>query len=145
MIITSYISWGLINLKILNYSKNIAKHFKLNLKYIKFKINENLTQIYPALPILGWTWTYQEFTNFHCYLFSIGRVNPELYALGAGTWKLEGIKVGSYLNPLEQEEWMQNYVNVLCINSWQVYDKQLSLFSMMSMPLKYYFVHNYNI
>lgn len=82
--------------------------------------------MYPALPILGWTWTYQEFTNFHCYLFSIGRVNPELYSLGAGTWKLEGMKVGNYLNQLEPEEWMQNYVNVLCINSWQVYDKQLS-------------------
>ncbi|XP_023541944.1 GPI ethanolamine phosphate transferase 3 [Cucurbita pepo subsp. pepo] len=51
---------------------------------------------------------------------SIGRVNPELYALGAGTWKLEGMKVGNYINSREQEEWMQNYVNVLCINSWQV-------------------------
>lgn len=65
--------------------------------------------------------------NFHCYLFSIGRVNPELYALGAdaGSWKFDGMKVGNYPNQSEQG-WMQNYVNVLCINSWQVYDEQPS-------------------
>ncbi|XP_038894123.1 GPI ethanolamine phosphate transferase 3 isoform X2 [Benincasa hispida] len=50
---------------------------------------------------------------------SIGRVNPELYALGAGSWKFYGMKVENYLNQSEQG-WMQNYVNVLCINSWQV-------------------------
>ncbi|KAA0054076.1 GPI ethanolamine phosphate transferase 3 isoform X1 [Cucumis melo var. makuwa] len=49
---------------------------------------------------------------------SIGRVNPELYALGAGSMKFDGMKVGSYLN--QSGGWMQNYVNALCINSWQV-------------------------
>ncbi|KAK9103043.1 hypothetical protein Sjap_020297 [Stephania japonica] len=50
---------------------------------------------------------------------SIGRVNPWLYALSAGSWNQPrsgaGQKKGLYL-----EEWMQNYANVLCINSWQV-------------------------
>ncbi|KAJ4722696.1 GPI ethanolamine phosphate transferase 3 [Melia azedarach] len=50
---------------------------------------------------------------------SIGRVSPELYALGAGTWNLESANVGHWPNQKE-EEWMRNYCNVLCINSWQV-------------------------
>lgn len=50
---------------------------------------------------------------------SIGRVSPELYALGAGTWNLENNIEGNCPNQKE-EEWMQNYCNVLCINSWQV-------------------------
>ncbi|KAH9726383.1 GPI ethanolamine phosphate transferase 3 [Citrus sinensis] len=52
-------------------------------------------------------------------LFSIGRVSPELYALGPGTWNLENNIEGNCPNQKE-EEWMQNYCNVLCINSWQV-------------------------
>lgn len=51
---------------------------------------------------------------------SIGRVNPELYALGAGTWNLDGINERDSSNLSELEEWLLNYVNVLCINSWQV-------------------------
>ncbi|CAL5354302.1 hypothetical protein CsSME_00042545 [Camellia sinensis var. sinensis] len=51
---------------------------------------------------------------------SIGRVNPELYALASGTWNFESSKEGIYQNQSNTEEWMQNYVNVLCINSWQV-------------------------
>ncbi|CAL5430115.1 unnamed protein product [Camellia sinensis] len=50
----------------------------------------------------------------------IGRVNPELYALASGTWNFESSKEGIYQNQSNTEEWMQNYVNVLCINSWQV-------------------------
>ncbi|KAK9143069.1 hypothetical protein Syun_012469 [Stephania yunnanensis] len=51
---------------------------------------------------------------------SIGRVNPLLYALSAASWNqprsgAEGQKNWPYL-----EEWMQNYANALCINSWQV-------------------------
>lgn len=53
--------------------------------------------------------------------FSIGRVNPELYALGAGTWNLDGINARDSSNLSELEEWLLNYVNVLCINSWQVH------------------------
>ncbi|XP_043688979.1 GPI ethanolamine phosphate transferase 3 [Telopea speciosissima] len=48
---------------------------------------------------------------------SIGRVNPELYALSAGTWNQPTINATNWSN---LEEWMQTYVNVLCINSWQV-------------------------
>ncbi|KAF9685252.1 hypothetical protein SADUNF_Sadunf03G0035400 [Salix dunnii] len=51
---------------------------------------------------------------------SIGRVNPELYALGAGRWNLDGINAWDSSNLSELEEWLLNYVNVLCINSWQV-------------------------
>lgn len=50
------------------------------------------------------------------FLFlSIGRVNPELYALGAHGRDLEASKELS-----ESDIWMQNYANVLCVNSWQV-------------------------
>lgn len=51
--------------------------------------------------------------------FSIGRVNPELYALAAGTWNMEELKVDPEYD-LKSAEWLQNYVNVLCINAWQV-------------------------
>lgn len=54
-------------------------------------------------------------------LFSIGRVNPELYALGASKWNLEDTGAGDCKNQAKLQEWVQNYVNVLCINSWQVY------------------------
>ncbi|XP_052188828.1 uncharacterized protein LOC127799126 [Diospyros lotus] len=51
---------------------------------------------------------------------SIGRVNPELYALAAGTWNFKDSMCDACENQSETEVWMQNYVNVLCINSWQV-------------------------
>ncbi|MED6205700.1 hypothetical protein PIB30_020139 [Stylosanthes scabra] len=46
---------------------------------------------------------------------SIGQVNPELYALGAGSWNSDASQELS-----ESDIWMQNYANTLCINSWQV-------------------------
>ncbi|RAL47464.1 hypothetical protein DM860_011202 [Cuscuta australis] len=49
---------------------------------------------------------------------SIGQVNSELYALAAGTWDLENFGNGNSQEKLEK--WMQNYVNALCINAWQV-------------------------
>ncbi|KAF5177764.1 Gpi ethanolamine phosphate transferase [Thalictrum thalictroides] len=51
---------------------------------------------------------------------SIGRVNPELYALTAGTWNQPQTGVTSCKSQTSLEEWMQNYANVLCTNSWQV-------------------------
>ncbi|KAJ7980495.1 GPI ethanolamine phosphate transferase 3 [Quillaja saponaria] len=53
-------------------------------------------------------------------LGSIGRVNPELYALGSGSWNLEGSQIENDQKQSELEKWMENYVNVLCVNSWQV-------------------------
>lgn len=50
---------------------------------------------------------------------SIGRVNPELYALGADS-RMESTPVGSLESQSALEESMENYVNLLCINSWQV-------------------------
>ncbi|TXG69863.1 hypothetical protein EZV62_004798 [Acer yangbiense] len=58
---------------------------------------------------------------------SIGRVSPELYALGAGTWNLESTNGDNSQNHSKEEEWMQNYCNVLCINSWQLFDLSDSL------------------
>uniref|UniRef100_A0A2P2LDQ4 GPI ethanolamine phosphate transferase 3 isoform X1 n=1 Tax=Rhizophora mucronata TaxID=61149 RepID=A0A2P2LDQ4_RHIMU len=55
---------------------------------------------------------------------SIGRVNPELYALAAGTWNLESANVGNCNNQSKLEDWLQSYVDVLCINSWQVHGIQ---------------------
>lgn len=50
---------------------------------------------------------------------SVGRVNPELYAVAAGTWR----KFAGTTNVSSQsafEDWIKNYANILCINSWQV-------------------------
>ncbi|GAU16760.1 hypothetical protein TSUD_200030 [Trifolium subterraneum] len=46
---------------------------------------------------------------------SIGRINPELYALGAGSWKSD-----ASLKQPESDIWMKSYANALCINTWQV-------------------------
>lgn len=54
--------------------------------------------------------------SFH---FSIGRINPVLYALGPGTWNRESYNEGN-CQQTDKEAWMRNYVDALCINSWQV-------------------------
>ncbi|XWS10689.1 hypothetical protein CRYUN_Cryun38cG0019100 [Craigia yunnanensis] len=61
----------------------------------------------------------------------IGRVNPELYALAVGTWNLEDNKTGNDEDQTKLEEWMRNYVNVLCINSWQV-KRYIDVYSALS-------------
>lgn len=50
---------------------------------------------------------------------SIGRVNPELYALSAGTWDVQRTSATYCRSQSNLEAWMQNYVTALCINSWQ--------------------------
>lgn len=62
---------------------------------------------------------------------SIGRVNPTLYALAAGTWSLDTHNVGDFQDQSNLEEWMRNYANVLCINSWQV-KKYIDVYSASS-------------
>ncbi|XVF79533.1 hypothetical protein PTKIN_Ptkin14bG0230600 [Pterospermum kingtungense] len=62
---------------------------------------------------------------------SIGRVNPELYALAVGTWNLEDNKTRNDEDQRKLEKWMQNYVNVLCINSWQV-KRYIDVYSALS-------------
>lgn len=57
---------------------------------------------------------------FHLEGAVIGRVNPELYALAAGTWNYDEYASGISQNQSAVEEWMLKYINVLCINSWQV-------------------------
>lgn len=58
---------------------------------------------------------------------SIGRINPELYALSAGTWDPS-------LPTLD--EWMRSYINALCINCWQVkrYIDRYSATSVIGFP-----------
>lgn len=52
---------------------------------------------------------------------SVGRVNPELYALGAGPWpKPSGDPNGDSRACLNIQKWMEHYTDVMCINSWQV-------------------------
>ncbi|KAG8644427.1 hypothetical protein MANES_11G127500v8 [Manihot esculenta] len=63
---------------------------------------------------------------------SIGRVNPELYALGASKWNLEDTGAGDCKNQAKLQEWVQNYVNVLCINAWQV-KRYIDVYSASSM------------
>lgn len=52
----------------------------------------------------------------------IGRINPELYALGAGSWKSDA----SQKQP-EPDIWMKNYAKALCMNTWQVLVESLVL------------------
>ncbi|KNA18547.1 hypothetical protein SOVF_069740 [Spinacia oleracea] len=51
---------------------------------------------------------------------SIGRVNPQLYSLGAGDFLSQGIQVEGHENDSNIMRWMQPYVNALCVNAWQV-------------------------
>ncbi|XP_047334184.1 GPI ethanolamine phosphate transferase 3 [Impatiens glandulifera] len=51
---------------------------------------------------------------------SIGRVSPYLYSLVGGTWDLESSHRSTGQDQSDMEEWMKNYANVLCINSWQI-------------------------
>ncbi|PKA63040.1 hypothetical protein AXF42_Ash007836 [Apostasia shenzhenica] len=60
---------------------------------------------------------------------SIGRVNPELYALAGGTWDWKN--AGQYESCSNLESWMLNYVKTLCINSWQV-KRYIDLYSATS-------------
>lgn len=68
---------------------------------------------------------------FHLEGAVIGRVNHELYALAVGTWNLEDDKTGNDDDQIKLEKWMQNYVNVLCINSWQV-KRYIDVYSALS-------------
>ncbi|EOA22754.1 hypothetical protein CARUB_v10003466mg [Capsella rubella] len=51
---------------------------------------------------------------------SIGHVNPELYALGSSNWDLDKSELGNFGTQSAVKEWMKTYVNVLCMNAWQV-------------------------
>ncbi|CAL4964450.1 unnamed protein product [Urochloa decumbens] len=65
---------------------------------------------------------------------SIGRVNPELYALSAGTWVNHRMGTDACTNDLEA--WMMRYSEVLCVNCWQVkrYIDQYSATSVIGFP-----------
>lgn len=53
-------------------------------------------------------------------LCSIGRVDPEIYALSAHTWEGRGTGTNDCQPSSDLAAWKQNYANALCINSWQV-------------------------
>lgn len=61
---------------------------------------------------------------------SIGRINPVLYALGSGTWNRESHNEGN-CQQTDMEAWLRNYVDALCINSWQV-KKYIDVYSASS-------------
>ncbi|CAO2161963.1 unnamed protein product [Urochloa humidicola] len=65
---------------------------------------------------------------------SIGRVNPELYALSTGTWVNHRMGTDACTNDLEA--WMMRYSEVLCVNCWQVkrYIDQYSATSVIGFP-----------
>ncbi|XP_042065127.1 GPI ethanolamine phosphate transferase 3-like isoform X4 [Salvia splendens] len=63
---------------------------------------------------------------------SIGKVNSELYSLAGGTWNQEESITGDDGSPSEVQSWMLNYVNALCINSWQV-KKYIDVYSSFSL------------
>jgi hypothetical protein len=55
-----------------------------------------------------------------CFLNSIGRVNPELYALSTGTWVNQRMGTNACTSQDDLEAWMGRYAEVLCVNCWQV-------------------------
>ncbi|KAJ4749279.1 GPI ethanolamine phosphate transferase 2 [Rhynchospora pubera] len=68
---------------------------------------------------------------------SIGRVNPELYALSPGSWDRQWLPASFYEDPSSDlRTWKNNYAHVLCINSWQVkrYIDSYSATSVMGFP-----------
>lgn len=69
---------------------------------------------------------------------SIGRVNPELYALSAFTWNGQKMGTNNCKSWSNLEAWMQNYANTLCVNSWQVkrYIDLYSATSVIGLPLE---------
>ncbi|XP_072967015.1 GPI ethanolamine phosphate transferase 3 [Typha angustifolia] len=69
---------------------------------------------------------------------SIGCVNPELYALSAGTWDRRRMRSDVSALWSDLEAWIQNYAKVLCINSWQVkrYIDLYSTTSVIGLPVE---------
>ncbi|EYU22363.1 hypothetical protein MIMGU_mgv1a0214783mg, partial [Erythranthe guttata] len=63
---------------------------------------------------------------------SIGRVNSELFSLAGGTWNQESSPTSNDQSLSEIDNSMQNYVNLLCINSWQV-KKYIDVYSSLSL------------
>ncbi|KXG32183.1 GPI ethanolamine phosphate transferase 3 [Sorghum bicolor] len=68
---------------------------------------------------------------------SIGRVNPELYALSTGTWVNQRMGTNACSQD-DLEAWMGRYAEVLCVNCWQVkrYIDQYSATSVIGFPLE---------
>ncbi|KAL5231786.1 hypothetical protein ABZP36_030562 [Zizania latifolia] len=62
---------------------------------------------------------------------SIGRVNPELYALSAGTWDNQKMGADDCTPQNDLEAWMQRYAEALCVNCWQV-KRYIDLYSATS-------------
>ncbi|CAL9048922.1 uncharacterized protein LOC103978910 isoform X1 [Musa acuminata AAA Group] len=62
---------------------------------------------------------------------SIGRVDPEIYALSAHTWEGRGTGTNDCQPSSDLAAWKQNYANALCINSWQV-KRYIDLYSATS-------------
>lgn len=67
---------------------------------------------------------------------SIGRVNPELYALSIGTWVNQRRGTNACTSQDDLEAWMGRYAEVLCVNCWQVkrYIDQYSATSVIGFP-----------
>lgn len=62
---------------------------------------------------------------------SIGRVNPELYALSAGTWDNKKMGADACTPQNDLEAWMRRYAEALCVNCWQV-KRYIDLYSATS-------------
>ncbi|XP_031380819.1 GPI ethanolamine phosphate transferase 3 isoform X2 [Punica granatum] len=63
---------------------------------------------------------------------SIGHVNPEMYALAVNTGNSEDNSMGLDQYELASKEWLLNYANVLCVNTWQV-KRYIDIYSASSM------------
>lgn len=86
-----------------------------------------MTGAYLLLALLAFSY-YSSLIIWCDYIFirfeffsSIGRINPQLYSLGAGSFLSQGVQLEVHENYSNLMRWMQHYVNGLCINAWQVY------------------------
>ncbi|KAK8914641.1 hypothetical protein KSP39_PZI024417 [Platanthera zijinensis] len=69
---------------------------------------------------------------------SIGRINPELYALAGSSFEVRNNCAETCGSHSNLDSWMMNYVNNLCLNSWQVkrYIDSYSTASVIGLPAK---------
>ncbi|CAM6023434.1 unnamed protein product [Sphagnum balticum] len=73
-----------------------------------------------TLPQLDFSATMAALLGVAIPFGSVGRVNPELYALAAGTWLSINTSHADEGHDSHTVDWLSAYKDVLCINSWQV-------------------------
>lgn len=105
---------------------------KLDTSDCKIAVNGRTDICIGSIPQLDFAATMAALIGIPFPFGSIGRVNAELYGLGAGTWSQpSGVPNGDSSVCLNIQRWMEHYTDVMCINSWQV-KRYIDLYSKSS-------------